>query len=181
MATFGNYIFDWLVGYSGLLGPETGITAADYFLIRPTRLKPPHPPPPPRRLRIHAKASTPQPSSPSSLGILAALIGRIVPTLAFLYNYAWFLGFFLSGTLYTLLMLRHRPNPHRRHPERSEESLSQLHTAVILSAAKDLRIPPAATTRLWAALTPCSRSASTPHSTHPTQNSVISTGARSAQ
>ena len=38
MATFGNYIFGWLVGYSGLLGPVAGIMVADYFLIRRTRL-----------------------------------------------------------------------------------------------------------------------------------------------
>ena len=38
MSTFGNYIFDWLEGYSGLLGPVAGIMVADYFLIRGTRL-----------------------------------------------------------------------------------------------------------------------------------------------
>ena len=34
MSSFGNYIFGWLVGYSGLLGPVAGIMVADYFLIR---------------------------------------------------------------------------------------------------------------------------------------------------
>ncbi|MGC2161802.1 MAG: NCS1 family nucleobase:cation symporter-1, partial [Silvibacterium sp.] len=38
MSTFGSYIFGWLVGYSGLLGPVAGIMVADYFLIRRTRL-----------------------------------------------------------------------------------------------------------------------------------------------
>ncbi len=38
MATFGSYIFGWLVGYSGLLGPVAGIMVADYFVIRGTRL-----------------------------------------------------------------------------------------------------------------------------------------------
>jgi hypothetical protein len=33
MSTFGTYIFGWLVGYSGLLGPVAGIMVADYFLI----------------------------------------------------------------------------------------------------------------------------------------------------
>src|SRR6202789_1322473 len=38
MSTFGTYIFGWLVGYSGLLGPVAGIMVADYFLIRNTEL-----------------------------------------------------------------------------------------------------------------------------------------------
>ncbi len=38
MATFGSYIFGWLVGYSGLLGPVAGIMVADYFLVRKTKL-----------------------------------------------------------------------------------------------------------------------------------------------
>jgi NCS1 family nucleobase:cation symporter-1 len=38
MSTFGTYIFGWLIGYSGLLGPVAGIMVADYFLIRRTRL-----------------------------------------------------------------------------------------------------------------------------------------------
>src|ERR1700720_1315245 len=38
MSTFGTYIFGWLVGYSGLLGPVAGIMVADYFLIRHTHL-----------------------------------------------------------------------------------------------------------------------------------------------
>ncbi len=37
MSTFGTYIFGWLIGYSGLLGPVAGIMVADYFLIRGTR------------------------------------------------------------------------------------------------------------------------------------------------
>lgn len=109
MATFGSYIFGWLVGYSGLLGPVAGIMVADYFLIRHTRLNLP------ALYHRHGAYEYRQGFNPTAIlalaaGILAALIGRIVPTLAFLYDYAWFLGFFLSGTLYTLLMLRHRPN-----------------------------------------------------------------------
>ena len=38
MSTFGTYIFGWLVGYSGLLGPVAGIMVADYFMIRGTQL-----------------------------------------------------------------------------------------------------------------------------------------------
>src|SRR6201993_296432 len=38
METFGSYIFGWLVGYSGLLGPVAGIMVADYFLLRKRKL-----------------------------------------------------------------------------------------------------------------------------------------------
>ena len=36
---------------------------------------------------------------------MTALVGRFVPRLAFLYGYAWFVGFFVSGVVYYLLML----------------------------------------------------------------------------
>src|SRR3981081_3437395 len=39
MTDFSSYIFGWLVGYSGLLGPIGGVMIADYFLVRRSRLK----------------------------------------------------------------------------------------------------------------------------------------------
>ena len=38
LASPDAYIFGWLVGYSGLLGPVAGIMVSDYFLIRKTEL-----------------------------------------------------------------------------------------------------------------------------------------------
>ncbi len=38
LTDFNSYIFGWLVGYSGLLGPIAGIMIADYFLLRKTSL-----------------------------------------------------------------------------------------------------------------------------------------------
>lgn len=38
MATFGSYVFGWLVCYSGLPGPVAGIMVTDHFLVRGTRL-----------------------------------------------------------------------------------------------------------------------------------------------
>ncbi len=38
LTDFNSYIFGWLVGYSGLLGPIAGIMITDYFLIRGTNL-----------------------------------------------------------------------------------------------------------------------------------------------
>src|ERR1700733_15671137 len=39
MSTFNSYIFGWLVGYSGLLGPVAGIMVTDYFLLRRKQLR----------------------------------------------------------------------------------------------------------------------------------------------
>jgi len=38
MSGSGTYIFTWLVGYSGLLGPLAGIMVCDYWVLRKTRL-----------------------------------------------------------------------------------------------------------------------------------------------
>src|SRR6202042_1492353 len=34
LGDFSAYIFGWLVGYSGLLGPIAGVMIADYFIVR---------------------------------------------------------------------------------------------------------------------------------------------------
>jgi NCS1 family nucleobase:cation symporter-1 len=39
-------------------------------------------------------------------GVTVALIGLMVPALRWLYDYAWFVGFFVSGAAYFLLMQR---------------------------------------------------------------------------
>ena len=38
LSDFNAYIFGWLVGYSGLLGPIAGVMITDYFLIRKCEL-----------------------------------------------------------------------------------------------------------------------------------------------
>ena len=107
MATFGNYVFGWLVGYSGLLGPVAGIMVADYVLLRGTKLDSYSLY---RRDGIYEYARGINPAALLALvaGVLAALVGRFVPAVAFLYDYAWFVGFFLSGAIYSLIMFRHR-------------------------------------------------------------------------
>jgi len=39
-------------------------------------------------------------------GIAVALVGLAVPALRWLYDYAWFIGFVVSGGWYVLLMKR---------------------------------------------------------------------------
>ena len=52
LSDFSSYIFGWLVGYSGLLGPIAGVMIADYFLVRRAHLERRRSLPPQRRLRI---------------------------------------------------------------------------------------------------------------------------------
>ena len=110
MSSFGNYVFGWLVGYSGLLGPVAGIMVADYFLIRGTRLDTYSLY---RRGGIYEYRNGFNPVALAALviGVVAALIGRFVAPVAFLYDYAWFVGFFLSGGLYYAMMRGHRVEP----------------------------------------------------------------------
>ncbi len=102
MASFGSYIFGWLVGYSGLLGPVAGIMVADYFLLRHCYLEVPGL----YRtdgLYIYTRGFNPRAIAALILGIFCALIGLAIPALRFLYDYAWFVGFFLSASVYLLL------------------------------------------------------------------------------
>jgi NCS1 family nucleobase:cation symporter-1 len=107
LSDFSAYIFGWLVGYSGLLGPIAGVMIADYFLIRSQNLNVADLY---RRGGIYEygngfnyKAIT-----ALALGIAVALVGLAVPSLRWLYDYAWFVGFFAAAIIYTILMrIRH--------------------------------------------------------------------------
>ncbi len=103
LASFNNYIFGWLVGYSGLLGPVAGIMVADYFLIRHKKLD----------LESlysrggiyeYRKGVNPRAVAALVIGVGCALLGRFIPPVHWLYDYAWFVGFFVSGGLYVVLM-----------------------------------------------------------------------------
>jgi NCS1 family nucleobase:cation symporter-1 len=114
MADPNGYIFTWLIAYSSLLGPIGGILVADYYLIRKKQLEV-------TELYSHngryyygsgfnAKAiiSLILGIIPNIPGFLVA-VGTIGPTvlpgwLNDLYHYAWFVGFFVSGFVYWLLM-----------------------------------------------------------------------------
>ena len=105
MSSFGNYIFGWLVGYSGLLGPVAGIMVADYFLIRRTRLDVyslyhrggPY---------EYTRGINPRAIIALAAGVIVALIGLLVPPLRWLYDYAWFVGFGTAAVVYVALMSR---------------------------------------------------------------------------
>ena len=109
-----GYIFTWLVGYSGLLGPIGGIMIADYYFIRKQQLNI-------NELYRH-KGQYTFSNGFNNRAIIALLLGilpnvpgflltiKVISQDAFpqwvshLYNYAWFVGFFVSGISYILMM-----------------------------------------------------------------------------
>jgi len=110
----GGYIFTWLVGYSSLLGPIGGIMIVDYYFIRK------------QQLELHElykpKGSYSFRNGFNSIAIIALLLGILPNVPGFLaqvklisetsmpswiihlYSYAWFIGFFVSGISFWLLM-----------------------------------------------------------------------------
>ena len=96
MSSFGSYIFGWLIGYSGLLWagrghhgcgllPDSGTRLDTFSLYR--RGGP----------YEYTRGSIPRAIIALVAGVVIALIGLAVPVLRFLYDYAWFVGFFVAG------------------------------------------------------------------------------------
>ncbi|PWU00691.1 MAG: nitrate reductase [Terriglobia bacterium] len=103
LGDFSAYIFGWLVGYSGLLGPIAGVMIADYFLVRRSRLKVTDLY---RRNGLYEYDNGVNLRAVMALvaGIVVALLGLIIPQLRLLYDYAWFVGFGVAGLAYVALM-----------------------------------------------------------------------------
>jgi len=109
LSTPDAYIFGWLVGYSGLLGPVAGIMVCDYFLIRHTELD--------INSLYHREGAyhytrgvNPRAIVALALGVTIALVGLFFKPLHFLYDYAWFAGFFTAGAVYVALMKTSAPS-----------------------------------------------------------------------
>jgi len=104
-----TYIFNWLVGYSALLGPIAGIMVVDYWIVRRTELDVPD------LYRVDGRYA----------GInwiaIGALLAGIAPNMPgfmrsvevldggpdgwdVIYPYAWFTGFVVAAALYRLGM-----------------------------------------------------------------------------
>ncbi|MBC7391548.1 MAG: NCS1 family nucleobase:cation symporter-1 [Opitutaceae bacterium] len=109
-----GYIFTWLIAYSGLLGPIGGIMIADYYFICKQQLnvndlyrlngqytfEKGY-----NKYAIIALISGVIPVIPGFLTTIGALDKSLVwPWLSQVYNYAWFVGFFVSGSVYLMLM-----------------------------------------------------------------------------
>jgi NCS1 family nucleobase:cation symporter-1 len=99
MANYGSYIFGWLVGYSGFLGPIAGVLICDYFVVRKKRLWT-------EDLYLrggryeYSGGFNWQAITALGLGAAVAFVGLLVPVLRILYNYAWFVGFGVSFLTY---------------------------------------------------------------------------------
>ena len=109
-----GYIFTWLVGYSSLLGPVGGIMIVDYYCIRKQTLVVDD--------LYNTKGIYTFNKGFNANAILALILGilpnvpgflmtiKVVDAAAFpewltgLYNYAWFVGFGISGFVYWILM-----------------------------------------------------------------------------
>ena len=111
-----GYIFTWLIAYSSLLGPVGGIMIADYFFIRKKNLAADDLY---RHSGIYSYANGFNAKAIIALlcGIIPNIPGfllqiKLISATAFpgwishLYNYAWFVGFIVSGVVYLLLMKR---------------------------------------------------------------------------
>jgi nucleobase:cation symporter-1, NCS1 family len=102
LSDFEAYIFGWLVGYSGLLGPVAGILIVDYWIVRKQRLSV-------RDLYVEG-GEYPLIHWPAMIalgaGIATALAGLVIPGLRPLYDYAWFVGFGTSSLAYLALARR---------------------------------------------------------------------------
>ena len=120
MADPHGYIFTWLIAYSSLLGPIGGILIADYYFIRKQNLVA-------GDLYKHNGIYAYR-NGMNSAAIIALVIGilpnlpgfllqiKLISSTAFptwishLYNYAWFVGFFVSGICYLSLMRKRISN-----------------------------------------------------------------------
>ena len=102
MASYGSYIFGWLVGYSGFLGPIAGVLICDYFVLR-------------KKILVvgdlyqrnglyeYQHGFHWQAVGALLAGAGVAFIGLFFPPLRVLYNYAWFVGFLVSFVVYLAL------------------------------------------------------------------------------
>jgi nucleobase:cation symporter-1, NCS1 family len=109
-----GYIFTWLIAYSSLLGPVGGIMIADYYFIRKRNLNADD---------LYRENGIYTYRKGFNTAALIALFAGIAPNvpgflttthllntesvpewISGLYNYAWFVGFFVSAAIYTFLM-----------------------------------------------------------------------------
>jgi NCS1 family nucleobase:cation symporter-1 len=109
LANHKTFIFGWLGGYAAVLGPVAGIMICDYFVIRRKRLLTDD-----LYLRggayEYAGGFNWRAIAALVIGSAVALMGLVIPSVRFLYDYSWFVGFIVAFTVYWALMAgRARP------------------------------------------------------------------------
>ncbi|HWX53859.1 MAG TPA: NCS1 family nucleobase:cation symporter-1 [Verrucomicrobiae bacterium] len=103
LANHKTFIFGWLGGYAAVLGPVAGIMICDYFVVR-------------RKLLVtndlYLRGGTYEYSGGFNwraiaalvVGSAVALMGLVIPSVRFLYDYSWFVGFVVAFSAYWMLM-----------------------------------------------------------------------------
>ncbi len=100
-------IFRILGGLAALLGPVTGILLADHYLVRRGALDTA------ALYRFDGIYAGRGGWNPAGLGAfaagsIAALVGLVVPALAVLYDFSWFIGIAVAGSVYVRLAATER-------------------------------------------------------------------------
>lgn len=98
-----GYIFKWLLGYSGGLGSIAGVLIADYFIVRKRKLALADLYLPDGRYRYTRGFSIPA-AVATLLGCAAAWLGLLVESVKGMFDYAWFVGFFVAAGAYLALV-----------------------------------------------------------------------------
>jgi NCS1 family nucleobase:cation symporter-1 len=108
LADFETYLFTWLVGYSGFLGPIAGILICDYYLLRRKTLVVQDLY---QRGGIYEYSRGVNWSAVMALvaGSGTAFVGLIYEPLKYFYSYAWFVGFGVGFVAYFALMTLFTP------------------------------------------------------------------------
>ncbi|PKA48051.1 hypothetical protein AXF42_Ash015814 [Apostasia shenzhenica] len=115
MGSSESFIYTWLLGYSALMGPIGGIMLADYYLVKKMQLevgelyvKNPSGKyyftkgyNPAAMAAMIAGVSPVVPGFLNKVGILSNISGFLMEA----YNNAWFVSFFLAGTVHWVLSL----------------------------------------------------------------------------
>lgn len=138
LADPSGYIFTWLLGYSGGLGSIDGVLIADYWPVRGRALA----------LEDLYLASGVYRSrhgwnwravAATAVGCALAWGGLVVPLLAPLYSYAWFVGFLAAALVHwSLMRLRHES------PEAGRDQEAASRTASGAASTMDSRPSPSA-------------------------------------
>jgi NCS1 family nucleobase:cation symporter-1 len=103
LANHKTFIFGWLGGYAAVLGPVAGIMICDFYLVRRRKLIVDD---------LYLRDGEYEYSGGFNwrglgalcIGTAVALIGLLVPSLRFLYDYSWFVGFIVAFVTYMLVM-----------------------------------------------------------------------------
>src|SRR5881227_31252 len=103
LANHRTFIFGWLGGYAAVLGPVAGIMICDYFIIRHKQLLVDD---------LYLRGGEYEYSNGINwravaalvIGSAVALMGLVIPSVRFLYDYSWFVGFVVAFGVYFILM-----------------------------------------------------------------------------